>query len=91
MHEYQLAVQTAGEIPMIPAEQVPPHFQQYVIIEVTIDTEGSVAEARIVSGLVSANIEQTLLAAIREFKYNPAKRDGVPIPSQRDIVIHIPT
>ncbi len=88
--EYQLAVQTQGEVPAISAEEVPPHFQQYVIIEVTIDVEGKVAEARIVAGLVGTAIQQKLLSAIREFKYNPARRDGVPIPSQRDIVVHIP-
>jgi TonB family protein len=90
-HDYQLAVQTAGDLPPISAEELPPHFQQYVIVEVTIDTEGRVADARVVAGLVDPAIEQKLLSAIREFKYNPAKRDGVPIPSQRDIVIHIPT
>ena len=88
---YQLAVQIAGEIPPIPPDQVPPHYQQYVTVEVTIDTNGKVAEARIITGIVSPTIEQTLLSAIREFKYNPAKRDGVPIPSQRDIVIHLPS
>ncbi|HEV3036190.1 MAG TPA: TonB family protein [Candidatus Angelobacter sp.] len=90
-HEYKLAVQTVGEIPSISADQVPPRFEQYVIVEVTIDTEGHVAEARIVAGVVEPAIEQTLLSAIREFIYIPAQRDGVPIPSQRDIVIHIPT
>src|SRR5437588_7537960 len=51
-YDYQLAVQTRGEIPPIPADEVPPHFQQYVIVEVTIDIDGRVAEARIVAGLV---------------------------------------
>jgi TonB family protein len=90
-HKFDLAVQTGGEVPPISADEVPPHFQQYVIIEVTIDAEGHVAEDRIVAGEVDSAIQQKLLAAIREFKYNPAKRDGVPIPSQRDIVIHIPS
>jgi TonB family protein len=89
--QYQLASQTSGEIPVISEVEVPPHFQQYVIVEVTVDTEGKVAEARIVAGLVDPPIQQKLLSAIREFKYNPAKRDGVPIPSQLDIVVHIPT
>jgi len=89
--QYQLAVQTAGEIPVISADELPPRFQQYVIVEVTIDTEGQVAQARIVAGVVDPPIQQKLLAAIREFKYEPATRDGAPIPSQRDIVIHIPT
>src|SRR6267154_2486307 len=35
--DYQLAVKTAGEIPAISAADLPPHFQQYVIVEVTID------------------------------------------------------
>src|SRR5215472_2517978 len=89
--DYQLAVQTSGEWPSIPAAQGPPHFEQLVIVEVTIDTEGRVAEARIVGGVVDATIAQKLLSTIREFKYSPAKRDGVPIPSQKDLVIHIPS
>jgi TonB family protein len=60
-------------------------------VEVTIDVDGRVAEARVTTGMVAPTIEQTLLAAIREFKYTPAKRDGTPIPSQLDIVVHIPT
>lgn len=89
--QYQLAVQTGGELPPISADEVPPHFQQYVIVEVTIDVEGKVAEARVVAGIVDATIENKLLSAIQGFKYTPARRDGVPIPSQRDIVVHIPS
>jgi TonB family protein len=88
---FQLPVRMAGEVPSISAADVPPRFQQYVIVEVTIDVDGRVADARIVSGMVDRQIQQTLLSAIREFKYNPAKRDGTPIPSQVDIVVHIPT
>jgi TonB family protein len=91
MHDYRLAVQTAGDLPAIAADEVPQHFQQYVIVEVTIDVDGRVALARVVAGLAPPTVEQKLLSAIREFKYNPATRDGVPIPSQRDIVVHIPT
>jgi TonB family protein len=89
--EYRLAVQTAGEIPTISAADVPPHFEQYVVVEVTIDVDGRVADARVVAGQVDSIIQQTLLSAIRGFKYNPAKRDGTPIASQLDLVIHIPT
>jgi TonB family protein len=90
-HDYQLAFRTAGEIPLIPAADLPPRFEQYVIVEITIDVDGRVAEERIVAGMVDPTIERRLLSAIREFKYSPAKRDGVPIPSQLDIVIHIPS
>ena len=88
---YELAFQISGQMPSISAAEVPPHFEQYVTVEVTINTDGGVADARIVSGLVDQKIQKTLLAAIREFKYRPATREGVPIPSQCDIVVHIPT
>jgi len=90
-HEYKLAVQISGDVPVVAPEELPPHFQSYVIVEVTIDVEGKVAEARTVAGIMTTAVEQKLLSAIRKFKYNPATRDGFPIPSQRDIVIHIPT
>ncbi|HSM86976.1 MAG TPA: TonB family protein [Candidatus Limnocylindrales bacterium] len=88
---YELAIQTAGALPSISAAELPPHFEQLVTVEVTIDVDGRVADARVVGGMVDPGIARTLLAAIREFKYHPAKRDGTPIPSQLDLVIHIPS
>jgi TonB family protein len=88
---YDLAVQTSGAIPRISAEDLPPRFEQYLIVEVTIDIDGRVADARLTTGMATPKIEQTLLSAIREFKYIPAKRDGTPIPCQIDLVIHIPS
>ena len=88
---YQLAVQTSGVIPTISADDLPPRFEQYLIVEVTINIDGRVADARLTSGMATPKIEQTLLSAIREFTYIPAKRDGSPIPCQIDLVIHIPS
>jgi TonB family protein len=89
--DYRLAIQNAGKLPHISADEVPPHFEQLVTVEVTIDTDGHVADARIVGGEVSAPIQRKLLAAIREFRYIPAKHYGSPIPSQVDLIIHVPT
>ncbi len=88
---YQLAIQTSGVIPTISADELPPRFEQYLVVEVTIDIDGRVADARLTTGMATPKIEQTLLSAIREFKYIPAKRDGSPIPCQIDLVIHIPS
>lgn len=89
--DYKLAVQTSGAIPVISADELPPRFEQYLIVEVTIDIDGRVADARLLSGMATPKIEQTLLSAIRGFTYIPAKRDGSPIPCQIDLVIHIPS
>ncbi|HJT52698.1 MAG TPA: energy transducer TonB [Candidatus Angelobacter sp.] len=89
--DYKLAIHTAGEFPHISAAELPPHFEQLVTVEVTIDTVGHVADARIVGGEVSAPIQRKLLAAVREFRYIPATHYGSPIPSQLDLIIHVPT
>jgi TonB family protein len=89
--EYQLAFQTAGSLPVISASEVPPRFEQYLIVDIIVDRDGRVADARIESGSVDPNIEHKLLSAIREFKYRPATRDGSPIPCQLGIVVHIPS
>jgi len=89
-HDYQLAFRTSGDV-HISADELPPRFEQFVVVEVTIDTDGHVADARRMSGLVPPAIEQKLLSEVRQFKYHPATRDGLPIPTQLDVVIHVPS
>ena len=88
---YELAIHISGELPTIAASELPPRFEQFLMIEVTIDVDGHVADARLVSGEATPKIEKTLVSAIREFKYIPAKHNGAPMPSQVDIVVHIPS
>ena len=35
--EYQLAFQTAGALPVILASEVPPRFEQYLIVDIIVD------------------------------------------------------
>jgi TonB family protein len=88
---YELPFRISGELPVITADELPPRFEQYLIVEVTIDSEGRVADARLTAGEADARIISKVLAAVRQFKYRPATREGVPIPSQCDIPVHIPT
>jgi len=89
--DYELPIHKEGEIPLISAADLPPRFEQYLEIEILIDTTGSVAEAKIVHGEADQKIEDRLLAAVRQFKYIPAKYLQRPVPSQMDIVVHIPS
>lgn len=89
--DYQLAVQTAGVVPIIPASDLPPRYEQYLVVEITVDIDGTVADARIITGQVEQKVQQKLLSAIRDFKYIPAKHNGAPIPSQLDLVVHVPS
>ncbi len=89
--EYSLAVQTGGAPPQISADDLPPRFEQYLVVEATISIDGNVVDARLITGIVDQKIQNRVLAAIREYKYIPAKHNGSPIPSQIDIVIHVPS
>ncbi len=89
--DYELPIHKQGEIPLISAADLPSHFEQYLEIEILIDTAGSVAEAKIVHGAADQKIEDRLLAAVRQFKYIPAKYLQKPVPCQMDIVVHIPS
>lgn len=90
-HDYQLPIRKSGEIPHISADLFPPRFSQFVVIDITIDTQGTVADAHIVAGIVEPPIQRLLLSAVREFKYVPAKRDNLPVPSQLEIVVPVPS
>lgn len=83
------AYKIQGEIPQITPEEV--FYEQFVIVEATIDVDGSVAAARVTSGKVPPKLEQKLIAAIKGFRYAPATRDGIAVPSLMDIVIRVPS
>lgn len=89
--EYSLAIQTGGALPQIPAADLPPRYEQYLVVEVTISIDGKVVDARLITGMVDQKVQAKVLAAIREYKYIPAKHNGSPIPSQVDIVVHVPS
>ncbi|HEX8816590.1 MAG TPA: TonB family protein [Terriglobales bacterium] len=60
-----------------------------VIVEVTIDDQGNVAETRLVQGL-SPYIDQKVLATIGRWRFLPATRNSVPMASKQDIYYHFP-
>jgi len=89
--KYELPVQTGGQYPVVTAEELPPRYEQYMIVEITIDSDGQVIDARLIAGEADTRIVSKVLSAVRQFKYRPATKEGIPIPSQTDLVIHIPT
>jgi hypothetical protein len=88
---YEIPVWVSGDLPAISASEFPPHFEQFLVVEITIDVDGSVVQAKVVTGSVAPSIEHRLLSAILGFKYKPARRGGTPIPSQLDLVVHVPS
>lgn len=57
------------------------------VVEITIDETGAVVAQSVVQSMGST-IDQAVLLAVSHWRFRPATRDGVPIPSKQDVVYH---
>lgn len=60
-----------------------------VVIEITINERGEIVQKVVVRSLGPA-IDARVLAALENWHFRPATRDGVPIPSKQDVYYHLP-
>jgi protein TonB len=61
-----------------------------VVVEVTIDTQGNVAETKILQSLGNG-IDDKVLAVLRNWRFTPATMNGVAIASRQDVHFHFPS
>lgn len=64
-------------------------IQGDVVIEITIDDAGNIVEMKVVRSLGTV-IDQKVLAALRNWRFRPATRDGAAIASKQDVYYHFP-
>jgi TonB family protein len=76
--------------PSIYPWQLPKGLQGDVIVEVTIDEHGNVTETRVVQSL-QPEIDDKVIATLRNWRFRPAKIDGVAISSRQDVHFHFPS
>lgn len=76
--------------PQIYRWEAPSGVQGDVIVEITIDVQGNVADTRLLQG-VGYGIDQKVIAAAREWHFRPATRNGVAVPSKQDYRFHFPS
>jgi len=76
--------------PSIYPWQLPKGLQGDVIVEVTIDEHGNVTETRVVQSL-QPEIDDKVIATLRNWRFKPAKVDGVAINSRQDVHFHFPS
>jgi TonB family protein len=74
----------------IPRSELPSGVQGDVIVEITIDAQGNVVEERLLHGL-GHGVDERVIAVLRDQRYRPATRNGVAIPSKRDVYFHFPS
>lgn len=74
----------------IPRSELPGGVQGDVIVEITIDAQGVVVEERLLQGL-GHGVDERVIAVLRDWRFRPATRNGVPIPSKHDVHFHFPS
>jgi protein TonB len=89
-HEVRPAYPVVYPDPTVARAVCPPGLKGDVIVEVTIDEHGNIVRTRLLSGLGSP-IDERVVAVVQNWRYSPATRDGLPIPSQQDVHFHFPS
>ena len=64
-------------------------IQGDVIVEVTIDEQGTIVQKVVLHSLGPA-VDDRVLAALEKWQFTPASKNGVPIPSKQDVYYHFP-
>ena len=76
--------------PSIYPWQLPKGLQGDVIVEVTIDERGNVTETRVVQSL-QPEIDDKVIATLKNWRFKPASVDGIAISSRQDVHFHFPS
>ncbi|HWZ44375.1 MAG TPA: TonB family protein [Candidatus Saccharimonadales bacterium] len=88
--EVRPAIPTSFPDPPVSRSEVPAGVHGDVVVEITIDTAGTVVEIKLLKAL-GYGIEEKVIAAVQRWHFRPATRDGTPIPSKQDVHFHFPS
>jgi protein TonB len=58
-----------------------------VIIDVVIDEQGKIVKTEVAQSM-GQGIDDTVLTAIQTWTFKPATKDGVPVPSEQELLFH---
>jgi TonB family protein len=89
-HEVHVAYPVVYPDPPVDRAQIPRDLVGDVVIEVTIDSTGSVVETKIVQA-IGHGIDEKIEATLRRWHYQPATLDGTPVASRHDVHFHFPS
>jgi TonB family protein len=89
-HDVRAAVSIVAPDPPIVRAKLPDWIRGDVIVEVTIDEKGSVIGTRVLQ-TVGFGLDQVIVDTLRQWRYLPAKVDGVAVASREDVHFHFPS
>jgi len=86
-HEVRPALPVSASEPVVNPADLVGGIEGSVVVEITIDENGNVVEKTVLQSLRPA-IDAEVLAALENWHFIPATRDGVAIPSKQDVYYH---
>jgi len=64
-------------------------LQGDVVVEITIDEKGNIIQKVVIQSL-APTVDGKVLEALENWRFRPATRNGIPIPSKQDVFYHFP-
>lgn len=89
-HDVRVALPVIAPDPPIIHNRLPDWLRGDVVIEVTIDEQGNVAKTKVLK-TVGYGIEDIVMATVRQWRFTPAKIDGISVASRQDVYFHFPS
>ena len=85
--EIRPAYPLMGSDPVADPGELPAGFEGDVIVEVTIDELGNIIAKSVIQGINPA-LDAKSIAALANWRFRPATKNGVPIASKHDVYFH---
>jgi len=82
-----VALVVAHPSPRPDLSQLPAGTSGDVIVDVVIDKDGRIAKYTMMRGL-GHGVDQTVLATIQQWTFQPATRNGIPVASEQELLFH---
>ncbi len=89
-HDVKPAFPVVYPSPDFSGVDLPLGYQGDVVVEVTIERDGSVSGMKVVKS-VGYGVDEKALAAVQNWRFRPAILDGTPIASKHDVHFHLPS
>jgi TonB family protein len=86
--EVRPALPVVSPDPVVPSTELD-GLQGDVVVEVTIDEKGNIVQKTVIQSL-APTIDGKVLEALENWRFRPATRNGVAIPSKQDVFYHFP-
>jgi TonB family protein len=89
-HDVRVALPIIAPDPPIIHHKLPDWLRGDVVIEVTIDEQGNVVKTKVLQ-TVGYGIEEIVTATLRQWRFTPARIDGISVASRQDVYFHFPS